>query len=84
MQLDWFTVVLGLGIVGFGLFQLRAHPLGALAFVAFGVVTLYWAYRNREEIYVRVRNRPRPLAVYPADPDGFYEAMDEALHGGVD
>lgn len=80
-QFDWFLIVLGLAIVGFGVYQASPHPLGAIAFIAFGVVTLLWAYRDREEIYVRVENRPEPLDVYPADADGFYGAMDEALHG---
>lgn len=80
-QFDWFTIVLGLAIVGFGIYQFGPHPLGSLAFVAFGVVTLLWAYRTREEMYVRVVNRPEPLVVYPTDANEFYDAVGEALHG---
>jgi hypothetical protein len=78
-DLDWFEAVLGVALLGFGVASLdRSVPLAAL-FVALGAGSLYLTYRKRDRAQVSVHSRAKPLTVYPADSQGFYDAFERAL-----
>lgn len=76
---DWFEAVLGVALLGFGVASAgRSAPLGGL-FVALGLGSLYLTYRKRSRARVNVHSRPKPLTLYPADGQGFYDAFEGAL-----
>lgn len=78
-DLDWFEAVLGVALVGFGVASAgRSAPLGGL-FVALGLGSLYLTYRKRDRARVHVHSRAKPMTLYPADGQGFYEAFGRAL-----
>jgi hypothetical protein len=76
---DWFVGVLSVALVGFGLFMTRQNALGGLAFAAFGAASLYWSYRKRQEVHVHVADRPKPITLYPAAADEFYETLGREI-----
>lgn len=78
-DLDYFDAVLGVVLVGFGLYSLqRSIPLGLL-FAGAGIGSMYLTYRKREKASVIVHNRAKPLVLYPEDGQGFYSAFERAL-----
>lgn len=78
-KLDWFLVTTSLAVVAFGVLSLKLSVLGGLAFGAFGVASLYWTYRKRDRVVVRVDGRPKPLGLYPAAADDLREHLDAAM-----
>ena len=78
-QLDWFLVVLGVLIVGFGLYSIDRSVLLGLAFVLAGLVSLYRTYSKRGEALIQVHGRGKPLRLFPEDLDGFQSATQQAL-----
>jgi|GEM_PF-575726 len=78
-EMDWFTGVLSVVLVGIGLYLTQEHVLGGLGFAAAGVVSVYLTYRRRDEINLRVRGRTKPLKVYPENGDRFYADLGQLL-----
>lgn len=79
---DWFLLVLSVSLVGYGLYSTqRSLPIG-LAFTGFGAASLFWTYRKRGKVRVKVEGRAKPLSMFPEDTDAFSDAMEVALSGG--
>ncbi|WP_232685938.1 hypothetical protein [Halobacterium zhouii] len=74
-EFDYFVGVMSAGLVAFGLFSTTRNVFGGLALAAAGAGSLYLTYRKRGELTVTVSNRPRPLTVYPENPEDVYEAL---------
>ncbi|QHS15794.1 hypothetical protein GWK26_00780 [haloarchaeon 3A1-DGR] len=80
-SVDWFTLLLGVGIVAFGLVSIPRHRLGAAAFVLAGAGSLAVTWRRRGRVRIHTHGRPKPVTVYPADPEEFLAAVDASLAG---
>ncbi|MFB6105167.1 MAG: hypothetical protein ABEJ57_08860 [Halobacteriaceae archaeon] len=78
-EMDWFTGVLSVVLIGIGLYLTQDHVLGGLGFAAAGVVSVYLTYRRRDEINLRIRGRTKPLKVYPENGARFYADLGELL-----
>ncbi|WP_135854051.1 hypothetical protein [Halorussus salinus] len=78
-EFDTFLAVLSVLLVGYGLYSVRGSALLGLAFAAFGAVSLYWTYRKRGKVRIRVEGRAKPISVFPADTDAFAEALRPLL-----
>lgn len=76
---DWFLGVLSALLVGFGLYSLPRSAVGGFAFALFGLASLYRTYGKRNEVSVRVRNRPKPVRFYSAEREDFQRAIAGAL-----
>lgn len=77
-EIDWFGVVLGLAVVGFGLVSITRDALLGAAFAALGVGSLYLTARRRNRVVVRVTGRPKPVTLYPEDATAFYRTLGDA------
>lgn len=78
-SVDWFLVILGLAIVGFGVASVTRNLLGGLAFLVVGLASLVVTWRRRGRVRVHTHTRAKPITVYPAEPDAFLDAVDDAL-----
>ncbi|WP_280536327.1 hypothetical protein [Halopenitus sp. POP-27] len=76
---DWFTLLLGVGIVAFGLASISRSRLGAAAFVVVGLGSLVVTWRRRGRVRIHTHGRPKPVTVHPVDPDAFLAAVDASL-----
>ena len=76
---DWFLLVLSVSLVGYGLYSTRRDFAIGVAFAGFGAASLFWTYRKRGKVRVKVEGRAKPLSVFPEDTDGFKSAMETAL-----
>ena len=76
---DWFLGILSVALFGFGLYSTRMHVLGGTAFAAAGLVSLYLTYRKRNEVFVQVTGRPKPLKLYLAEAEAFQEAFGRTM-----
>lgn len=76
---DWFVGVLGLVIVGYGLYSIQFDAVLGAAFAAVGVGSLYLTYRKRDRVRIRVVGRPKPLTLYPESPEAFRRALEPLL-----
>lgn len=78
-DVDWFVGILGLVVVGYGVYSLQFDVLFGLAFAAVGLGSLYLTYRKRNRVRIRVVGRPKPLTVYPEAMEPFRQALDPIL-----
>lgn len=78
-SVDWFTGVLSVVLVGVGLLLTQDSVLGGLALAGAGAVSVYLTYRRRDETNLRISGRTKPLQLYPADGDRFYEGLGRLL-----
>lgn len=83
-SLDWFVAVLSVALVGFGVYSIPRNTFVALAFTGVGVASVLRTYRRRNEVLVRIRNRPKPLRFYPLDVDTFQTAAAATLESVSD
>ncbi|MBX0294713.1 hypothetical protein [Haloarcula nitratireducens] len=78
-DVDWFLLVMSLGLVGFGLASLgRNLPLAAFFAVA-GVLSTALTYRKRGALRIGVSGETRPLKLFPVDSQACYDALAAAL-----
>jgi len=78
-DVDWFLVVMSLGLVGFGLASVgRNLPLAA-GFVVAGLVSTALTYRKRGALRIGVAGETRPLRCFPADATACYDALESVL-----
>ncbi|WP_135304492.1 hypothetical protein [Haloarcula amylovorans] len=78
-DVDWFLVVMSLGLVGFGLASVgRSLPLAAF-FVAAGLLSTALTYRKRGALRISVSGETQPLKLFPADPQACYDALESML-----
>lgn len=78
-SIDWFLIVMSVVIVGFGVLTASRSMLGAVAFVAIGVVNFYITYRKRGAIRITVKGRRKTLTVRPEEPREVYNGMKPLL-----
>lgn len=78
-DIDWFVGLLGLVVVGYGLYSTQFDVLFGLAFAVVGVVSLYLTYRKRNRVRIRVAGRPKPLTIYPPSTESFQRALEPVL-----
>jgi hypothetical protein len=78
---DWFLGVLSVLLVGYGLYSIPRSALLGLVFAAFGAASLYWTYRKRGKARIKVVGRSKPISVFPADTDAFYDALEPVMAG---
>lgn len=78
-DVDWFLVILSVALVGWGVLTLQRNVLVGVVGVGLGGASLYRTYGRRGKVTVRVTNRPKPLVVYPENPDAFREALRPML-----
>ncbi|MFB6255097.1 MAG: hypothetical protein ABEI06_10865 [Halobacteriaceae archaeon] len=78
-RMDWFLMVLSAVVVVFGILSLRRTILGGIAFLAFGLISIYWTYRKRQEIKIFVTDRGKPITIYPDDGVKCYRILGEAM-----
>ncbi|MBX0324519.1 hypothetical protein EGH21_15930 [Halomicroarcula sp. F13] len=78
-DVDWFLVVMSLGLVGFGLASVGRDLLFAALFVVAGLVSTALTYRKRGALRVSVSGQTRPLRLFPADPQACYDALAAVL-----
>jgi hypothetical protein len=78
-SIAWFQLLMGVGIVAFGLLSVSRHLLGAFAFVLAGAAVLLVTWRRRDRVRIHVHGRAKPLSVYPEEPEAFLSAVEEAL-----
>lgn len=78
-DLDWFLAVLSALLVGYGLYSIPRSAALGVAFAAFGAASLYWTYRKRGKVRIKVTGRAKPLSVFPADTEAFSAAFESAL-----
>jgi hypothetical protein len=78
-SVDWFTGVLSVVLVGLGLLLTQDSIVGGLALAAAGAGSVYLTYRRRDETNLRIRGRTKPLQLYPANGDRFYEGLGRLL-----
>jgi hypothetical protein len=78
-DVDWFVGILGLVIVGYGLYSIQFDALFGLGFAAIGVGSLYLTYRKRNRVRIRVVGRPKPLTVYPESMEPLRQALEPVL-----
>lgn len=83
-DVDWFVGILGLVIVGYGLYSVQFDALFGLAFAAVGLGSLYLTYRRRNRVRIRVAGRPKPLTVYLDSTEPFRQALEPVLAGRDD
>lgn len=76
---DWFLGLLSAVLVGFGALSLERSLVGGLAFVAFGLASLYWSYRKRGRVQLHLRNRRKSVTFSLAAAEEFREALGGAL-----
>lgn len=81
-DLDYFVGLLGLVLVGYGLYSVRADALFGLGFTAIGLGSLYLTYRKRNRVRIRVTGRPKPLTVYPTSTAALTDALEPLLAAG--
>lgn len=74
-SVDWFIAILSVCLLGFGLYSTTQHLLGGLAFAGIGVASLYLTYRKRGKLSFKIADRPKPLTVYPEQPERVYRAL---------
>lgn len=78
-DIDWFLVVMSLGLVGFGLASVGRSPLLASGFVLAGVLSTALTYRKRGALRVSVSGETTPIRVFPDDPQACYDAFAAVL-----
>lgn len=66
--IDWFLVVMSVVIAGFGVLTANRSAIGGVAFVAFGVLNLYWTYRKRGAIRISVEGKRKTVTFRPEEP----------------
>ena len=76
---DWFLGLLGAVVVGFGVLSLGRSLLGGLAFVAFGLLSLYWTYRKRGQVQLHLHDRRKAVTFSVDDTETFRERLGTAL-----
>lgn len=76
---DWFLGVLSIVLVAFGIVSVPSNLYGGLSFALVGIGSLYWTYRNRGEVLVRLGDRPKPIRFHPKNTERFQEALSAAL-----
>ncbi|WP_321112659.1 hypothetical protein [Halorussus salinisoli] len=76
---DYFLGVLSAVLVGWGLYSTQRNAALGLGFAAFGGVSLYWTYRKRGKARIKVVGRPKPISVFPADTEAFYDALEPLM-----
>ncbi|WP_324662730.1 hypothetical protein [Haloarcula sediminis] len=78
-DIDWFLVVMSLGLVGFGLASIgRSLPLAA-GFVVAGLASTAFTYRKRGALRISVAGETRPIRCFPADATACYDALEAVL-----
>lgn len=75
---DYFLAALSAVLVGFGLWHARRDPR-ALLFSLAGVASGYLVYRRRGKVTVHVRNRPKPLVLYPESVSELQSRLGPAI-----
>ncbi|MFB6298575.1 MAG: hypothetical protein ABEH56_08660 [Salinirussus sp.] len=72
---QWDLIVMSALLVGVGAFvaATRNPPVGVV-FGAVGVASVYWTYRKRYELVIRVENA-KPVSVYPTEPVECHERL---------
>ncbi|WP_132058686.1 hypothetical protein [Halorussus amylolyticus] len=78
-QFDWFVGLLSLVLFGWGLISTRRDVAVGLIFASIGGASVYWTYRKRGKVRIKVEGRPRPMSVFPEDTGQFTDAMEAAL-----
>ncbi|GGN96899.1 MULTISPECIES: hypothetical protein [Haloarcula] len=78
-DVDWFLVVMSLGLVGFGLASVGRNLLFAVLFVVAGIGSTALTYRKRGALRVSISGETRPLKLFPADPRACYDALATVL-----
>ena len=76
---DWFLGVLSAAVVGFGVLSLDRSVLGGLAFLAFGVLSLYVTYRRRGRVKIHVHDRRTAVTFSLDDTETFRSRLGAAL-----
>lgn len=74
-DVDWFLVVMSLGLVGFGLASLGRNAVAGVGFALAGAASTYLTYRKRGALRVSVAGRTKPLKLYPAAPESVASAL---------
>ncbi|MDZ7702617.1 MAG: hypothetical protein U5J98_11475 [Halobacteriales archaeon] len=76
---DWYLGLLSAIAVGFGIFSLERSVIGALAFVAFGLGSLYWTYRKRGQVQLHLHERGKAVTFSLDATDAFEAALGSAI-----
>jgi len=78
--LEWDLAVMSLLLVAVGAFlALTRNPPVGLVFAAGGAVSAYRTYRNRHELGIRIRNRPKPFTVHPEHPTQCLRTLEKTV-----
>ncbi|WP_435182025.1 hypothetical protein [Halorussus sp. AFM4] len=80
-EVDYFLAILSVLLAGYGLYSVPRNAALGLAFAAFGGLSLYWTYRKRGKVRIRVAGRPKPVSVFPADTGAFVDGLEPFLAG---
>lgn len=76
---DWFLGVLSVVLVGFGVYSLRMHVLGGLAFAAAGLASLYRTYRRRGRVIVELHSDATPIDFFVEETDAFARSFEAEI-----
>ncbi|WP_262178306.1 hypothetical protein [Haloarcula laminariae] len=81
-DIDWFLVVMSVGLVGFGIASVgRSLPLAA-GFAVAGLASTALTYRKRGALRISVAGETRPLRCFPTDSTACYDALESVLGEG--
>lgn len=73
---EWDLVVLSLVLVAVGGYVASTrNPYVGVGFAVVGLLSLYRTYGNRNELEIRIANRPKPVRVYPEHPTECHETL---------
>lgn len=80
LEFDVAVMSLLLLAVG-GWVVLNRNPYVGVGFAAVGLYSLYRTYNQRNELVIRVENKPKPVAVYPEHPSECHGTLVEQVRG---
>lgn len=77
---EWDVVVMSLLLVAIGGYVgATQNPLVGIGFSVVGLASLYWSYRKRYKLVVRVEGERTPVSMYPTHPTECHETLAERV-----
>jgi len=78
--IEWDVAVMSLLLVGIGVYVgVTRNVFAGTAFGAIGVASVYYTYSQRYELVIQVKNRPKPVTLYPTHPKECHSTLVEAV-----
>ena len=82
---EWDVVVMSLLLVAIGSYVgATQNPFVGIGFGVVGLASLYWSYRKRYKLVVRVEGERTPVSVYPTHPTECHETLAERVRAGIE